>query len=496
MNSLLIKQGKGTAARNGRKSPAPHVRHPVSTLPMNVLQRKASCACGGGCPVCQAEGSNLRISHPNDFAEIEADHIADKVMQMQGAESVDASPVPLGIQSKLSTPSDAASIDGDIDDKVRSSRGGGRALDAHTRGFMESRFGADLGNVRIHTDSVAAELNQRLGARAFTIGRDVFFNAGEYRPRSEGGRRLIAHELVHTRQQSGSTIRRCVNPVVNDPKYDANAAWLKRHAKYTALADKTEADEVFVEAKKKPACLHMLGKFKTLLDTPEKSTATITIETNASTTTAVVAEKTRVAAAPPANLAIEETASKDPSRTWVKITGKFGGGKYEVDRTDPKNIVIRAKVFLKAAGTGVQADVDNVKSMEDGIEKAASAKGFIVDIDFVSAAGGDAFEVEVNPGEWATATNWSGGDPLGFAHELFHLMYYQLDRYNYIDAHATNQSMMIPDRIHWFLVQLKKPSGWDNPASIAASGPHPLDDDICRVAGLPEADCIKERKKP
>ena len=178
----------------------------------------------------------------------------------------------------------------------------------------------------------------------------------------------------------------------------------------------------------------------------------------------------------------------------MKIAGKFGGGKYEVDRTNPKNIAIRVKVFLKVAGTGTLTDVQSVKQMEDGIEKAASAKGFIVDIEFVSMPGSDAFEVDVSPGEWETATNWSGGEPLGFAHELFHLMYYEVDRYDYIATHSTNQSMMIPDRIAWFLAQLKKPAGWDNPASIMAGGSHPLDDDICRVAGLPEADCIKSER--
>ena len=44
--------------------------------------RKASCACGGGCPSCQSGVGNLKISQPNDAAEIEADAIADRVMRM------------------------------------------------------------------------------------------------------------------------------------------------------------------------------------------------------------------------------------------------------------------------------------------------------------------------------------------------------------------------------------------------------------------------------
>src|SRR5437868_1986279 len=51
------------------------------------LQRKASCACGGGCPSCQSGAGSLKVSQPNEAAEIEADAIADRVMRMSaGAE--------------------------------------------------------------------------------------------------------------------------------------------------------------------------------------------------------------------------------------------------------------------------------------------------------------------------------------------------------------------------------------------------------------------------
>ena len=456
--------------------------------------------------------AKLKIGQPNDVYEQEADRVAEQVMRMAVNE---AKPVantlnpPNTVHRKCDAceeeeepvqrkalPS-GGGITAQSPAHVREAIGSGDSpLDRQTRSFFEPHLGYDLSSIRIHTGGTAAESAKAIDAKAYTLGSDIVFGDGEYQPETDFGKQILAHELTHVRQ-GGKVIRRCANPGVNDPKYDALAIKLKSHAKYTTLADKTKADEVLVEAKKKPACLYLLGKFQTLLDTPEKGPATITVETQASTATAVTAEKARVAKPAHAkNLKIEETASADPKRKWVKIAGKFGGGKYEVDRTNPKNIAIRVKVFLKVAGTGTLTDVQSVKQMEDGIEKAASAKGFIVDIEFVSMPGSDAFEVDVSPGEWETATNWSGGEPLGFAHELFHLMYYEVDRYDYIAAHSTNQSMMIPDRIAWFLAQLKKPAGWDNPASIMAGGSHPLDDDICRVAGLPEADCIKERKKP
>jgi hypothetical protein len=41
-------------------------------------------------------------------------------------------------------------------------------------------------------------------ARAFTTGQDLFFRGGEYNPGSRGGQELIAHELTHVVQQTGT----------------------------------------------------------------------------------------------------------------------------------------------------------------------------------------------------------------------------------------------------------------------------------------------------
>lgn len=87
----------------------------------------------------------------------------------------------------------------------RMQAGGGNALDGGARSMMESRLGHDFSGVRVHHDSGAASAAQALHSRAFTVGRDVFFNAGEYRPHTTSGRELIAHELTHTVQQAGTS---------------------------------------------------------------------------------------------------------------------------------------------------------------------------------------------------------------------------------------------------------------------------------------------------
>ncbi|MFE3934899.1 DUF4157 domain-containing protein, partial [Streptomyces goshikiensis] len=75
---------------------------------------------------------------------------------------------------------------------------GGQELAPPLRAEMESRLGADLSAVRLHTSTAAAESANALRARAFTVDQDVVFAAGEYRPGDPGGRALIAHELAHT----------------------------------------------------------------------------------------------------------------------------------------------------------------------------------------------------------------------------------------------------------------------------------------------------------
>jgi len=86
------------------------------------------------------------------------------------------------------------------------SSGGGQAMDGGTRQFMESRFGHDFGQVRIHTDSRAAESASAIQARAYTSGRDIVFGQGQYQPESDNGKRLLAHELAHVGQQGGGSL--------------------------------------------------------------------------------------------------------------------------------------------------------------------------------------------------------------------------------------------------------------------------------------------------
>ncbi len=86
-----------------------------------------------------------------------------------------------------------------LENQLNSSKGGGSPLPDDVRSFMEPRFGADFSQVRVHTDSQAVQMNQAVGAQAFTHGSDIYFGAGKSPAVSD----LTAHELTHVVQQTG-----------------------------------------------------------------------------------------------------------------------------------------------------------------------------------------------------------------------------------------------------------------------------------------------------
>ncbi|TMG39107.1 MAG: DUF4157 domain-containing protein, partial [Chloroflexi bacterium] len=79
--------------------------------------------------------------------------------------------------------------------------GDGERLDPETRKFMEARLGQDFNNVRVHAGAEASASAKALNAHAFTVGNDIVFAEGRFDPRSNSGKRLLAHELTHVVQQ-------------------------------------------------------------------------------------------------------------------------------------------------------------------------------------------------------------------------------------------------------------------------------------------------------
>lgn len=178
-------------------------------------------------PIIQAK---LKISEPNDKYKQEADRVADQVMRMPDS-SVNKTGSSTGtiqslsqnsgvsdqvqrlctecqaeelLQSKEATESNTSTVQpSGIQDNLVA--GKGQPLPRGVRAFFEPRFGMAFNEVRIHTDRHAHSLARSVNAKAFTLGKNIVFNRGEYQPESYQGKQLIAHELTHFAQQHNLT---------------------------------------------------------------------------------------------------------------------------------------------------------------------------------------------------------------------------------------------------------------------------------------------------
>ncbi|ASU33915.1 eCIS core domain-containing protein [Mucilaginibacter xinganensis] len=160
----------------------------------------------------------LSVGAADDPLEYEADAMADKVMRMPETSFIQrksafscgdyddehirlkplASQITPFIQAKGNG---ARAVSEAVSGKIQSSMGGGSPMQTDTKSFMESRFGADFSNVKIHNGGESTELNRSLNAKAFTISNNIYFNSGQYHPETDSGKHLLAHELTHVIQQ-------------------------------------------------------------------------------------------------------------------------------------------------------------------------------------------------------------------------------------------------------------------------------------------------------
>jgi hypothetical protein len=91
-----------------------------------------------------------------------------------------------------------------LEQRIARLRSGGTPLPDTTRNFFERRLGYDFSRVRIHADTPAAEAAKAAQARAFTMGSDIVFGAGQRAFDTSVGQRLLAHELTHVIQQGAA----------------------------------------------------------------------------------------------------------------------------------------------------------------------------------------------------------------------------------------------------------------------------------------------------
>lgn len=178
--------------------------------------------------------AKLSVNTPGDAFEQEAEAMADAVAGPAAApalrllsekpsmsSSSDGLVRRRSISARPSSPGDVSEV---VDPIVRNEPGS--ALDGSTRTFMESRFGHDFSQVRVHTSDGASASAQSIGARAYTVGQHLVFGQGQYAPHSSAGRHLLAHELTHVVQQAGGSSSGMVQragEVVQAPNWSPNA---------------------------------------------------------------------------------------------------------------------------------------------------------------------------------------------------------------------------------------------------------------------------------
>jgi hypothetical protein len=119
--------------------------------------------------------------------------------------------------------------------------------------FMETRFGEDFSGVRVHTDAHAAQSSRQLDAVAYTIGRKIFFAAGQYRPQTRVGQRLLAHELTHVVQQKRLRARLDARSEVSAPgdaterEAEAVAEWVVRNHRPVSIRAVTAGSTALIQ---------------------------------------------------------------------------------------------------------------------------------------------------------------------------------------------------------------------------------------------------------
>ena len=226
-------------------------RHATATSryqPGPIVGRNGPVSVTSIVPSIQAK---LKVGEPNDRYEREADRVADEVMRMPAntlssgglPESRSDFELPRGgtsasiqrmcsacaeeedelrripSKSPSSTPAHRdlngsrnavlpeamhrsnATLTSPLEQSIRHARGYGAPLPTDALDFLEPRFGRDFTGVRIHADRASSVIAQRLQARAFTLGRDIFFAPGEFNPGTPTGLRVLSHELTHAVQQ-------------------------------------------------------------------------------------------------------------------------------------------------------------------------------------------------------------------------------------------------------------------------------------------------------
>lgn len=505
-----------------------------------------TCTCGASAIVsgkCEACGTDeqlgverppapdlvqtkLTLGTPGDAYEQEADRIADRIVFSDHASGPfinavhSVTPGPQRQEEneeeeeeeeEIQAKADGAPHNAGVSQAAAAVASGGQPLGHAERAYFEPRLGRNLGAVRLHTGPAAAAAARAINARAYTLRNNIAFASGAYVPATPQGRRLLAHELVHTVQQGAvRTIRRtCPSdpsqiPAGGEKEFETAVDGIKAHKVYTGLKPDPHgrehprdiADHIIDGARGSACPMFYITKLKVLFDTPRNPKKKTASKMRQRAIDAMSDEQTRLSEWGSDFVGVEEAVTKANQAHMRRQRGEQGKD-FWIDDRNPAQIRIKMNVFPHPRGTGTKEDVKRTIALEDAIETRALQNGYLLDIDFVDKSGSDVFEVGVNPAKWVTSGNWVGDDK-GLAHEAHHLLNLE-DRYNYL-SHARNKNMDIPVRLFWFREQMVRPA--DPLATRSVMGPKGKggkrtdklnEEDICAIVRGDYRDCLVVR---
>ena len=216
-------QHKANVRSSYKNSNNPRISNIKGNSTSSFIQRKPVCPCDGGCPSCVSNDryskantsdvnlQSLRVSKPSDPYEQEADRVSKQVILSGGGGGLKLSDQNLSnnhipsvqlnernhgknnqefFEENKKSISEKAEIDStSLDAHLKCGHtNGSNSLSDPLLNFFSLRFGFDFSQVRIHNDTNAKALTHELNAQAFTLGNDIFFGTGYYKPHTTDGK--------------------------------------------------------------------------------------------------------------------------------------------------------------------------------------------------------------------------------------------------------------------------------------------------------------------
>jgi len=243
-----------------------------------------------------------------------------------------------------------STVDSGGESLLNSSKVSGTPLPDDAKSEMESGFGADFSDVRIHTGQESVQMNKSLGAQAFTHGNDIYFNEGKYNTHSNQGKHLLAHELTHTIQQGASVQPKLIQKADDTTSSDAVSSVTFYENKKKETSIDTSKKNITIPTLKVPAFKQKFGPTAAFTILP-KVTPAITNEEDGTATDEMEGA----------------TRSNDQVSIWQKELQNKGAQKFKND-LDKKVDNEKAPKFVTNEGQRIYYfQLKKAKKGRDGI---------------------------------------------------------------------------------------------------------------------------------